>query len=507
MSFNFKVETTDSSRSEYEESDNKTTAVMQGFIRSKQDNKLLPELQIKDLTLIVTEDCINYIDADTIPFKTASSVEEDYIEVFNKLTKETSEFKNITEFKGNLRTEGAIKVDSVLGTINIKREAKGEQPYTLEDFEITAKKRLKHEKGCTIDGTKFNNSLEVCKYYIDQWIDAIKIQTQVPNIVVVLGSGLTHRHDLLLPHQYKSDRSEDRPLLLKEAREYIFNTYPSEMAQQREEGVSRGLEADEVCDAYGFEGYINFRKTGKFSKIKSAIDKDSHNLPSICFDYTKAFNFDNPQAWLIEHRDVSVGKIELVKGKVKGFGLLHAVMQILLEDSADEYGSRKYLPEEMKKGVSYGPVTFYKDFVNLETPKEILEKVVELFYTWFPSGLKYTAWDGTDVDEDTLSWLNKCFLCQYMRLKKDDTTQITNWLDQYNIDYSKIVGNNKPKQVEFLDEGQLREEVNKYTETLETVISLLSDKSGKVADKAARLEEALKLLNDNKHFENLYQSN
>ena len=505
MSFTFKVETAGSGQDDFDYDDKPKG--QQGFIRSKQDNKLLPELQVKDIRSIVTEDCINYIDADTIPFKTASSVEEDYIEVFNKITEELSEFKNITEFKGNLRTAGAIKADSILGTINIKREAKGETPFTLEDFTITPKKKLKHENGCSIDGVKFNNSLEVCKYYIDQWIEAIKIQTQVSNVVIVLGSGLTHRHDLLLPHQYKSDRSEDRPLLLKEARDYILEKYPSEMAQQREEGVSRGLEADEVCDAYGFQGYLSYRKTGKFSTLKSAVDKDSHNLPSLCFDYTKSFNFENPQPWLIEHRDVHVGNIELVKGGIKGFGLLHAVMQILLEDSADEYGSRKYLPEEMKKGISYGPVAFYKDFVNLETPKEVLERVVDIFHMWFPAGLKYTAWDGTDVDEDTLSWLNKCFLCQYMRLKKDDPTQIMNWLDQYGIDYSKIVGNNKPKQAEFLEEEQLREEVNKYTETLETVISILSDKSGKVADKATRLEEALKLLNASKHFENLYQSN
>jgi hypothetical protein len=501
----FKLNTGDAGQDEVDH-DTLIAKVGQKFIRSKQDNKLLPELQVKDILSITTDDCVNCIDADTIPFKTASSVEEDYIEVVNIVTKETQEFKNVTEFKGNLRTAGAIKADSWLGTVNIKREAKGETPFVLADFTVTPKKRLKHENGCTIDGIKFDNSLEVCKYYIDQWIDAIKVQTQIPKVLIVLGSGLTHRHDLLLPHQYKSDRSEDRPLLLKEAREYILANYPSEMAQQREDGVSRGLEADEVCDAYGFQGYLNYRKTGKFSTIKSAIDKDSHNLPSICFDYTKSFNFDNPQPWLIEHRDVNVGSIEIVKTSIKGFGLLHAVMQILLEDSADEYGSRKYLPEEMKKGISYGPVAFYKDFVNLTTAKEVLEKVVDIFYNWFPEGVRYTAWDGTEIDEDTLSWLNKCFLCQYMRLKKDDPTEVMSWLDQYKIDYSKIINNHKPKTAALLADADLRLQLGSYSEVITQLIGLLEDNTGKVADKTARKDEAILILKALKGFDKLYEA-
>jgi hypothetical protein len=504
MTFKFEVELTGASQDEHDYQDE--AGKSSGFIRSKKDNQLLPELQIKNIKDYVTEDCVNYIDADSIPFMTASSVEDDYIEVLNNITGDVAEYKNITEFKGNLRTEGAIKADSKLGIINIKREAKGEAPFVLKDFTITPKKRLKHEKGCVIDGVEFKDSFEVCKYYIDQWIDAIKIQTQVPNVVVVTGSGLTHRHDLLLPHQYKSNRNEVRPLLLKQAREYMMSAYPSELAQQREEGVSRGLEADEVVDAHGFEGYVHFRKHGKFNKIKSSLDKDSHNLPSICFDYTKSFHFDNPHPWLIEHRDVSVGKIELIKDKVKGVGLLHAAMQIILEDSADEYGSRKYLPNNMKGGISYGPVAFYKDFINLTTAKDILTKVVDIFYNWFPNGLQYTAWDGSEVDEDTLSWLNKCFLCQYMRLKKDDNTQITNWLDQYGIDYSKIVGNNKPKLVPLVSDELLRSSLAEYSSTVESVMSLLSDKSGKVADKSARLEEALKMLGDIKNFDKLYEA-
>lgn len=476
-----------------------------GFIRSKRDNTLLPELQVKDLKSIVTEDCINVIDADSIPYKSASAVETDYIEVLNLTDDSITTYDNITEFKGNLRTEGAIKPDSKLGIINIKREAKGEEPFKLTDFKVTPKKKLKFEKGAKIDGKSFENSFEVCKHYMDKWIEAIKVQTQVPEILLVMGSGLNHRHDLLLPHQYKSDRTSDRPLLLKEARQYLFDNYPSEMAQQREEGVSRGIEADELVDEYGFKGYLHYRKTGKFSYIKSALDKDSHNPCGIIFDYTKDFNFAQPQAWLVEHRDIHAGSIELVKNKIKGFGLKHAVMQILLEDSADEYGSRKYLPDEMKKGISYGPSAFYKDFVNLESPKEILQKMVNKFYEWFPEGVKYQAWNGTEIDEDSLYWLNLCFLCMYMRLKKDDPTQVTDWLDQYEVDYSKLVGNNKPPIHPLVEEQGIRDNLEALKKEISSVMEVASDKSGKVADKNARFDEIKDLLGDMKEgLDNFY---
>jgi hypothetical protein len=464
------------------------------FIRSRKDNTLMPSMQVKNLLEITTEGCINVIDSDSIAYKTSSSVEEDYIEVTNLKDGSVENFKNITEFKGNLRTEGAIKPDSYLGILNVKREVAGKTPFTLEDFEVTPKKKLKFEKGVTIDGVKFKNSLAVCKYYMDEWINAIKIQTQIPKVLLVLGQGENHRHDLKLPHQYKSSRTGLKPLLLKEAREYLLSEYPSEMAQQREEGVSRGIEADEKVDEYAFKGYLHYRKTGKFSYIKSSIDKDSHNPAGIVFDYTKDFHFAQPQAWLVEHRDVHVGEIELCKNKIKGFSLKHSAMQILLGDKADEYCSRSYLPKELKEGVNYGATAFYKDFANLDNPKDILQLVVDKFYEWFPVGVRYVAWDGTDVNEDTLFWLNQCFLCMYMRLKDNDTTTIVDWLDQYKVDYSKLVGNNKPPTHDLQNEDAIRDVIEEQRLWVRELVKDTSNIKGTKGDLVERLEDTVSRL-------------
>lgn len=465
------------------------------FIRSKRDNKLMLDIQVKDLSEICTPDCINVVDSDSIAYKSAAAVEEDYIFVVNTLTKEEHEFKNITEFKGNLRTEGAIKEDSWLGGINLNREALGQDIYPLDTFTIEPRKRLKYEGGVTIDGIEFPDSIEVCKYYMDNWIHCIKEQTQLPNILLILGQGDNHRHDLLLPHQYKSDRNGTlRPLVLKEARKHLLEEYPSEMAQVREEGVSRGTEADELVDEYGFKGYRHYRKKGKFSYIRSAIDKDAHNSAGILFNYTKAYVFEYPQAWLIEHRDVYTGSIEMVKGKVKGSGLKHMCYQLIEGDSADEYSSKKYLPKEAKPQIKYGASAFYKQFLTLETPEEVLDALVDVYYRMFPEGVKYTAWDGTEMDIDTLEWLGLNFRCAYMHLKTDDPTRITNWLDQYDIDYKRLVGNNKPTTKDLEVEQSIRDTHTEVVHLIKEVSSILKSTKGKKGDLVQNMQDSDTLL-------------
>lgn len=417
------------------------------FIRSKKDNTLFVDYQVKNIKDLIADDCENVIDSDSIAYKCASSVEEDYIEVRQLIPEEKDKlsvpegitFKNKTEFKGGARTVGKITPDSYLGTLNIKRIAAGLKEFTLDDFEILPKKKLKFENGATIEGKKFKDSQEVVKYYIDEWISAIKIQTQVDKVLCVLGSGLSHRHFLKLPVRYKDARvGTERPILLSEARQHILDKYPSLMAKD-------GFEADEVVDAMVFDSYIKHRKTGqKMSRIKSSIDKDSRaNGAGIIFDYTKDFHFKYPQPWMFHSSDRDIGMLELVKGEVKGLGLIFLIYQIVMQDSADGYGSRLHLPKKLKEGIRYGDTQFYTDFVNIKNPQEALQKAVDLFGEWFTHGVQYTAWDGTEIDEDTLWWMQQCFACAYMTRSYNDKTKLINLLDRFNVDYSKLVGNNK----------------------------------------------------------------
>ena len=405
------------------------------FIRSRKDNKIFKNIQVKDLKPLITPDCINYIDGDGFAFKVASSVEEDYIEVVNTVTKEIKEFSNVTAWKGGSRKEGVITVGSYLGRLNIKREAKGEVPYEIKDFTVTKKKRLKFEKGAKVDGKTFKNSFEVAKHYLDVWIDAVKKQTQVDNILITLGKGRCHRNFLDTPKEYKSNRTGERPLLLDKVREHILEYYPSDEAPE-------GYETDEIVDMRAFKAYIDYRKTGKVTGIKTSPDKDAKCTAGFLMDPTKTFHFNNPHCWLIHSSDLSVGELELVESGMKFTSLLGTAYQMVISDDSDYYGSRLTMPPEMKPKIRYGDVAFYKDFINLTTPQEVLQKIVDTFLMFYPEGVQYTAHTGKEINEDTLWWCQQCFACQYMLRSLDDKTKFEDLLKRFKVDYSKLVGNN-----------------------------------------------------------------
>ncbi|CAH9014516.1 putative exonuclease [Vibrio phage 424E50-1] len=418
------------------------------FIRSKKGNPLLPELQVRGKFFdLVDESATLWVDADGIPYKTASSVEEDYIEVVLKAQEDEVEdhltfkgkfeFKNKTEFKGRARGDN-ISAGSLLSDKNIEREVNGLPEFKLEDFDITPLKRLKYEDGVTIDEQEFTDSFEVCKYFIDKWIEACLVQTQLNKIKLVIGSGDTHRHSVLVPHQYKSERTESRPLLLTKARKYLVDKYDTYIAPEL-------FEADEIVDAVAAKDYDKSRKTGqKLKVVKSAQDKDARSKRGVLFDWNKSFHFDNPQCWHIPAFDEGVGKLELKKGKIKGGGAVFFAYQLLMEDTADEYSPRKYLPKDFTHfGKGYGDAAFYKDFAPLKTSQEVFQLVVDKYFEWFPYGLQYTAWDGTEVDEDTLAYLQKHFQLAWMLEGREDKTTIRDILDEFEVDYEKLKGNNK----------------------------------------------------------------
>lgn len=480
------------------------------FIRSKQDNGLLYPLQIKDNFFdIVDENAVLWGDYDGIPYKCASSVEEDFI-IVKKIKEESledkklvlpkeQEFKNKTEFKG--KTKGnKIGSGSFLYDINLSREVAGLEPYNMEDFEITQSKRLKYEKGATIDGIKFENSLDVCKYYIDKWLDACLVQSQLKKLRPVVGSGITHRHSVLVPHQYKSNRSEVRPILLSEARQHLIDNYDTVVAPKL-------LEADEVVDAVCARAYDHARATGsKIKAVKSANDKDSRSKRGVLQDWAKTFHFNNPQCWLIKDFDEDVGYIEMKKGEIKGGGSVFFAYQILMGDQADEYSPRKYLPEGFEHfGKGYGDESFYKDFAGLKTSHDVWQLVVDKYHEWFPHGLIYTAWDGTEVDEDTLSYLQKHYQLAYMLEGKDDKSTIMDLLDRFEVDYSKITNNNLyyPPQKVYIGNEKHTQEVMSIVESIlkEDMVGIKALKKADIGERIDLIKSKLESISFESHFE------
>ncbi len=135
-------------------------------------------------------------------------------------------------------------------------------------------------------------------------------------------------------------------------------------------------------------------------------------------------------------------------------------------------------------------------YKNNLAEKDVLQKMVDQFGELFPNGLQYKAPDGTAMDIYTLPWLNLCFLCMYMRLRKGDPTQVTNWLDQYNVDYKKLINNNRPPSLPLKDEEGVRTTIEEVRTKLKEVIKTASDVKGTKPVLVGRLEDAVKELKE-----------
>ncbi len=94
-----------------------------------------------------------------------------------------------------------------------------------------------------------------------------------------------------------------------------------------------------------------------------------------------------------------------------------------------------------------------------------------------------------------------------MRLTLEDSTSIVDWMDSYEVDYSKLVGNHKPPVYPLQEEQVLRDNFETLKKGLSDIIEVSSDKTGKVADKNDRFDKIKNMLEEVKEsIGNFYDS-
>lgn len=425
------------------------------FVKDTRDNTLFKELQVKDLSGITNKDTVMVVDFDGIVYKSCSMLDERYIKVTNKITEETFESSGITAFKG---TTKEISINSELGVINTKREAEGLEPYKKDDFEIEDCVRPKKLP-------KGKNTLEEIQILIRTRLKELRKQFGVNKQLLILGEGESFRESIPLPKRYKSGRVKPRPTTLKEIRKWCIEELKAEQAPQ-------GFETDDVVTWYAFRGYQDYKKTGIFSYVVAAEDKDALSTPCLLISYGKEKDEDDsscfkfPNAWLIPDSSVSVGEMDLVtkvrksgnSNEVKATGLKWLVTQaFLLGDSADGYFPYKYVPKECFYGKPYGDESIYKDFKHLDNCKDLLQTAVDKMFEWFPYGLQYVDHFGKEQDIDTFTWMEYCFQTAYMTRNSNDTLTFKKLCDAFKVDISKILCNNEytpPYEVFNEEEGE-----------------------------------------------------
>lgn len=339
-------------------------------------------------------------------FQAASALEKRVIQAKHIASGNVKEFKNRTEFWGKGKTIGGW-----LGALNEVNEKKGKKTFTKEDFEVI---------DVQIPAEDISHTFQAAK----QRATSIAAYLQCQKYCGVIGVGKTFRHSFLLPKEYKSERSAIRPIQLNETKDFLVEFHNGD--------VVTGIEADDKLEIIGTKGWNNYKETGKFSHIVASIDKDSLSTPSLFFNFHKQDgNWLHPEIILI---DDSVGDLWLVekkdsKGKItrecKGWGSKWLAYQMLCGDSTDSI--RPY----QDFGHKFGDVTCHTLLENCATQAELFKTVKNQFYTWFPSGVQFTAWNGEDVSMTTDEWIETIFQLVYMKRVEKDTTTFESMLNDY----------------------------------------------------------------------------
>lgn len=483
----------------YEEQD--SGRIKQEYIRDLSDNKLFKNIQVDDLSAITNDNTEWYLDGDGVVWKTCSSVETLYITVKNKTTGEEFDIDNITKFKGATKN---ISENSWLGIENVKRVAKGETPYTVEDFEIEQKSRLNF--------TSEDKAFEQAQIMLRTKLKNLREQFQIKNIKFCIGSGECFRHSLDTVELYKGQRSELRPILLKRVRQWVLDELNGLEAPA-------GFENDDFVEWHAAEGFKDFKRTGIVSKGCIGEDKDMLSNAKLLINFGVHTGEDNPnkgkfkypKPWLIGDSSMSVGEVDLIikgvknpKKECKATGLVWLVLQsFLLGDTADHYKPLQHLKHYK---TNYGDVKAYEDFVGLKTPLEVLQKVVDIYAEFFPYGIQYTSHKGEDLDVDTMTYMETYFKVAYMTRNSNDLTTFGKLCEAFKVDTSKIVNNNRytpPTKVFVGNEEKLLESVEVLQKVLkETMKGLKSMKKTNAAVQIDLIKEQLEsILDIESHYE------
>ena len=463
------------------------------FVRDDSENKLFPEIQIKDLSTITDSNTQLVLDGDGVVWKSCSSVESLYIVCKHKEEAFEVELDGITKFKGAGKN---ISVDSWLGVENVKREAKGLPLFTAEDFEVTQCSRLNYPTE--------EKAFEQVQIIIRTKLKSLRQQFGIDKIKFCIGEGKSFRDDLDLVKPYKGTRSPLRPILLKRARQWVLDVLGGELAPE-------GYENDDWVEWYANESWKVYKKTGVAPYILCCEDKDAFSNPKILTSFGVHSGKDNPnrgkfkypQAWVVEDTSTSVGGLDLIvtsKKELRGHGLKWLISQaFLIGDSADSYFALKHLKDYK---TNYGDVQAYKDFSELKTPKEVLQKAVDLYSEFFPYGIQYTSHKGEDLDVDTMTYMNTYFLVAYMTRSANDKMDFYKLCKAFKVDTSAIVNNNEwtPPYEVFNTEGA--EELTKKVVTslddtlLEDFKAYKSLKKDDVVGKHSSAEDKIKLIKE-----------
>lgn len=356
-----------------------------------------------DDSFIKDDDVVALVDADYLTFVSASKEMERYIVV--NINGKDKEFSGFTELKKHIKSLGL------------------ESEY--QEISKTAIKKQRNHK----------DALNYAKASVKKKIRNIIEETGATVVALFMGSDGNHRDSLPLPMlesdgiscwRYKGQREPEWvPLTLDPLKDWSLFNWRSHWSVGRETDDDITITFHKLRNR-GVKVYL------------CGIDKDfnqeqwgglfivGHHEHATWFDETE----ENKLGWLEIDRTNKVPK-------VKGHGDMFLAYQVLTEDVADNYSSKKFLSQLGFAG-SFGDVTAVKYLSKAKTRKELWQSVYDYFKKNLPETLTYVDCFGIEhKDCKPIYFADLYYKCAKMMEHTEYVADITELFDELGVEYDE----------------------------------------------------------------------
>lgn len=354
-----------------------------------------------------------YVDFDTVVYRAAAMLQDNFILVKHKKTGRTRRFSGVREFRGysDKGNGGWLK------SINDKRIANGVEPLDINDYEIEHHSELKQSTDDSPHVSLEDKLVEQGLFMINMKVKDIKRTMDAEDYTLVIGKGRYFRYDFGKIVPYKGERLE-KPLLLAELTKAFLESYGDKVKV-----IDNTMEADDYVSIKGWESYKHFKRTGKHKYVISYVDKDIKMTPC------PYFNYDKIEEGIIE---------QSVEAAANAY-----CIQLLIGDITDNIKGLPALTAEQAKlyGVAKGGIGAGKAEIILPPTLPIAEqfkRVVDAYRAFYgDEPFEFTSYDGEVSTRTYIDMLQENAILLYMLRSEDElgTYDIRNTLDKLKIEY------------------------------------------------------------------------
>jgi len=344
-------------------------------------------------------------DIDFILFAAASVAEQNYIVATHIPTGEKMEFENRTALWGDWRKKNG-------GWLGQQNKEAGETIYLAEEFVV---EECKRPRMLTFDG-KVVSPLNGAKRLVDQKIEEICKKLGTNTYYGYTGRGEVFRHDVATLQPYKGQRSEVKPLILEELKDYVIEKHNIQLVT--------GIEADDAVNMDTHQAYERWKKSKSDDDklVAVAIDKDNKQ--------TQGFHY-NPDKDSAVREINGFGKLWLdKKGEVDGEGRCWLYYQICSKDQADNYAAN------CMSEVKWGEKSAYEALKDCKNDREAWEAIVRVFKRLYPEPKTIKNFRGDVITIDYLHVMQEmATLAMMLRYANGDKIDVKAVLTKLGIEH------------------------------------------------------------------------